>query len=610
MIVVSWSMVAAFALSMGAVQTLYFVRNRANTASLLAAVMSLGAAATALLEMGVAKTADPATTQTLLFFVNISIFALLVPMVWFVHIFLSNDRTWLLWTITGIWTLAMVVNVVMPGNLTFTSLDRLEQGVTAWGETWSQPVGDANPFRVTTDIATLLIILYVLDASVRSYRAGDRRNALVVGGAILFFIVLAGIHTPLVDGGIVKTPYMISWAFVAIAIALGAEIVDRASRSAALGVALRDEELRWRTLVENVELGVLGGTVDGNISYSNRFMEEMLGYGRTALHGHNISEFTPPGLRSEMELRLQRARIHGPPPRVEFPLVDAGGGIRHMRWSLVAVRGGGDRITGYIAICEDMTALKNAEQDLRDSERTIERFDRASFLVEIASGLAHDLNQPLAAILANAQAGRRMIEQDPPPLEEIAEILDDIAEDDMRAGSVIQSMRGLLQKGEMSSAEADLRELISKVRLMLEGDLRQAGIRLETDYPDDLPPVLVGKTEIQQVVMNLLVNAIRILRTEKVPDPVIAIGARREGSRIEVSVTDNGPGLDAEECARIFERFYTTRKDGLGMGLPISKRIVELHGGALACSSRPGAGATFTFSVPMSTAMPEQKNVA
>jgi PAS domain S-box-containing protein len=492
----------------------------------------------------------------------------------------------------------LIANFTLPGNLTFSTITELQENVSIWGETWFRPIGEANPLRSLSEITTLLIIVFVTHASVSAFLSGERRKAIMVGGTILLFTVIAGIHTLLVDRGAINTPYMISWGFVAIAISLGNELVDQASKAAQLSRDVRESEIRWRTLLESAPLGIMGSDSDGVISYANRFVENMLGYSRDRMVGRKIVEFAPENLRSELDHRIKAAKVDELPALAEFPLLSNFGSARRIRWSIVRLHDNSDRVSGYIAICEDITELREAEDNLRYSERAIERYDRAAFFVEIASSLAHELNQPLSAILNNAQAGRRLLDQDGNSNEHLDEIFVDIANDDIRAGKVIDGMRRMLEQGEIKAVETDLSSLVAEVRRIVSGEFLGANIAVRINIPANIDRVYVGRTEIQQVLMNLFLNAVRIFREAGTTSPMVAIDARQVLDRVEITISDNGPGMDKATAERIFEPFYTTRKEGLGMGLSISRRIVELHGGQLKCDSDLGEGARFTFTVP------------
>jgi PAS domain S-box-containing protein len=352
-------------------------------------------------------------------------------------------------------------------------------------------------------------------------------------------------------------------------------------------------------LLENVELGVIGFSLDGKITFANRFVERLLDYGAGDLVGENVINLAPNHLREELTARLDRARRLGARSQVDFPLVSKGGDTKEIRWSFVSLRNDNDEISGYLAICDDLTALKRAEAALRSSEREIERFDRAALMVEIGASLGHELNQPLAAILINGQTGKRMLGSDPVPLEDIAEIFTDIIDDTTRAGRVVESVRGILRRGEMKQVASDLKPLFEEVNHILRGELLKKRIKIIIDFQDNLPKVFVGRIEIQQVFLNILNNSVRILNSNGVSNPSIKVSAHRSGEMVKIRVSDNGPGIAEPTLRKIFDPFVTSRADGLGMGLAISRRIVDLHGGCLHCESRLGNGACFEFTLPI-----------
>lgn len=595
MIEILWSMVAAIAFTMSFIQLLFWWRTQ-KTTSALAAVMSLAASASAILEMQTAKTDSLEAIQNYALLGNAVIFVLIVSLVWFVHFYIRHDRVWLAWLVTGLWTIGFIANFAMPGNLTFSLLTNVEQNQTFWGEVWYQPVGEANPLRILTEIATLVIIFYVADASRRAFTSGARRRAVVAGSAILFFITAAGLQAILVDENIVSLPYMISWAFVAITVALGVELVNQASQTIRVAEELKASNRRWRTLVDNVDLGVIGTTSHGDINYANHWIEALLGSKPGSLIGRNIVDLTPISVQVEIRSRIEKGQVRR---RSEFPLIGTDGTVRNLTWATVPIANSDKTIAGYLAIVQDISALKSAEEDLRSSERAIERFDRAAFLVELASGFAHELNQPLAAILSNAQAGQRLLDKDDVPHDELRDIFDDIADDDIRAGEFIKSMRRLLQQSEMQAVRTDLADLFLEVQRILAGELLQHRISMRTSIEEDIGDVQVGRIEIQQVLMNLMVNAINALQANSETNRILNVSARRQDNRVMINVSDNGPGIDERDLKRVFEPFYTTRREGLGMGLSISRRIVELHGGKLTCNPVAGGGAQFEFSVPL-----------
>jgi two-component system, LuxR family, sensor kinase FixL len=216
----------------------------------------------------------------------------------------------------------------------------------------------------------------------------------------------------------------------------------------------------------------------------------------------------------------------------------------------------------------------------------------------MAAALAHELNQPLTAILSNAHAGERYLAQAAPPLGEIREILQDVVGDARRAGEVIQRLRSLLRKDDTKFLALDINIVVREMAVLTHTEAVLRNLTVDLELASDLPPVRGDRVQLLQVLLNLVVNGME------------AMGAQAEGRRIEirtargaeavrVAVRDEGPGIPPEMLKEIFETFYTTKLKGMGMGLAISRSIVEAHGGQLWAENNPDRGATFWFTLPI-----------
>jgi len=221
----------------------------------------------------------------------------------------------------------------------------------------------------------------------------------------------------------------------------------------------------------------------------------------------------------------------------------------------------------------NITEQLQAQRDLQQMQRDMDRLARVNLMGELAATLAHELNQPLTAILSNAQAGRRFLSAGTPDLEELGEILEDIIRDDKRAGEVIHRLRVMLRKGKVTRERFDLNQALREVVGLVAGELHDQGVELREDYASDLPLVTAGRVEIQQVVTNLLLNALRAVRAEPTARRRIQLGTALDGREALVWVRDSGPGIPAHELSTIFDVFSTSKADGLGVGLAISQRI-------------------------------------
>ena len=227
---------------------------------------------------------------------------------------------------------------------------------------------------------------------------------------------------------------------------------------------------------------------------------------------------------------------------------------------------------------------------------------RISAMGELAASLAHELNQPLTAILSNAQAAQRFLNAKPTDLKEIREILQDIVTDNSRAGEVIRRMRALVKKEELEFAPINISAVIGDVVRLVHSDGILRNIRVDIECQNGLPKVRGDRVQLQQVVLNLLINAFDAMKDAPATERNINVGALANGAgTVEVSIRDHGIGLPMDGLAKIFDPFYTTKRDGLGMGLSISRSIVETHGGQLWAENNPDRGATFYFTIPAIT---------
>jgi signal transduction histidine kinase/ABC-type uncharacterized transport system substrate-binding protein len=241
--------------------------------------------------------------------------------------------------------------------------------------------------------------------------------------------------------------------------------------------------------------------------------------------------------------------------------------------------------------------IAEAESQKRFAEMA--HMNRRVSMGELSASIAHELNQPLGAIHNNAGAAEILIKADPPKLQEVAEILADIKRDDRRASDVIARVRKMMRKTEFEVQPLDLNEAISEAIEMVAADARVKGVLLKADLEPGLPKVKADRVELQQVILNLVFNATEALHGQHTQRREVVIRSTRiNNKRAEVSVADSGPGIAPEMLNRIFEPFVTTTNSGMGLGLTISRTIVEAHGGQIRAENSPQGGAVFLFTLP------------
>ena len=242
-----------------------------------------------------------------------------------------------------------------------------------------------------------------------------------------------------------------------------------------------------------------------------------------------------------------------------------------------------------------------SEMEAHQLREDLTHVGRVSTIGELTVSLAHELNQPLGAILSNAEAAQDALELSPPRLEAVREILADIIEDDRRASAVIHRLHDLLKKRSAEFTEVDVNEMVSEVTRLVHGDaaLRNVSVRLELG--PRIPRVRGDRVQLQQVVLNLVLNGLYAIQESASANRTIILRTAHESpAAVRVAVEDSGVGIDEADLDRIFEAFYTTKSAGLGMGLAIARSIVEAHGGRLEAHNNPDGGATFFFTLPAS----------
>jgi signal transduction histidine kinase len=241
---------------------------------------------------------------------------------------------------------------------------------------------------------------------------------------------------------------------------------------------------------------------------------------------------------------------------------------------------------------------KVAEAEVARARAELLRVERLLRLNEMTGSLAHELNQPLAAILSNAQAGLRFLQSGKIDLDEIREILQDIVQDDQRAGNVIRSLRSMVKREEVERNPVILNNVLNDIIQIFHTESIFRNVHVETELDGSLPPIMGDKVQLQQVALNLILNAADAISNVPSDHRKIILRTEVKDGRIRVTVRDFGPGIDKENLERIFEPFFSTKGTGLGMGLNICRTIVEAHGGRIWAENNPDKGATFVFELP------------
>jgi two-component system sensor kinase FixL len=340
----------------------------------------------------------------------------------------------------------------------------------------------------------------------------------------------------------------------------------------------------------------------GAVQRFNQAAQGMFGYGEPEMLGVNVSLLMPEPYRSQHDSYLERyletgkAAIIGNGREVNGQKKD--GSIFPMFLSVGEIRKAGGN--HYVSIIKDLSEVRNTQEKVRQLEEQLLHADRLVTLGELTAGIAHEINQPLTAIAAYADAGRSMIERGAElPLEDILSICERIAGQSRRAAEVVQRLRKLVRSGTVSKARYDINLIIKNILLLFEYEIKKTNITL-LFYPiESLHDLYVDEIHIQQIVVNLVKNSLDAISQAGQQDGQIEIRIRKVASDVLISVTDNGPGVDEQSRKHLFEPFFTTKPKGVGLGLSICKTIAGAHGGNLRYTRSSNGGSRFTLSLPL-----------
>jgi two-component system sensor kinase FixL len=359
--------------------------------------------------------------------------------------------------------------------------------------------------------------------------------------------------------------------------------------------------------------GILDTAVDGIITIDergivetfNRAAERIFGYSAAEVVGRNISMLMPSPHREAHDryidnyLTTHQKRIIGIGREVYGQHKD--GTLFPLEIAVGEVIGPDGRL--FAGIVRDITDRKKAEAEARRHMNELAHVMRLRSMGELASGLAHEVNQPLTAIISNAQACLRLLDNGRAEPELVREVLQQIARQGERAAEVIRRLRKYVEKGELEKAPSDINSSVVEVLKLLSHELQVHRVRVEVDIAPHLPKVPMDRVQIEQVLVNLIRNAIEAMEEDDTLPATLRIVTEEAplagAAGVRVAVRDNGPGFSADIGDQLFEAFYTTKPGGLGQGLSICRRIVEAHGGRIRAEPAQPGGAQFSFWLPL-----------
>ena len=446
---------------------------------------------------------------------------------------------------------------------------------------------------------------------------GQRSTFILFVPAVVIAAALAGLMSGLLAGllgtaagllcdaipdGLAPGNYVAAGAFllVVLAVSIGGEWFQRARGEAnRVNHDLARREAHLRSILETVPDAMVVIDEAGLMRDFSKTAERLFGWAAGDVFGRNVSMLMPSPHREAHDGYLQRYYETGEKRIIGLGRVVVGqrrdGSTFPMELSVGEMRIADQRyFTGFV---RDLTERQQTEARMQELQTELLHVSRLTALGEMASALAHEINQPLSAIANYLKGSSMLLRGSDVPVGKVADAVERASAEALRAGEIIRRLRDFVARGETERRVESLSKLIEEASALALVGAKQHGVRVSMDFDPIVDQVLVDRVQIQQVVLNLIRNAIDAMADS--PTRTLHVAIERDGdARAMVAVTDSGPGIGAEALERLFQPFFTTKAAGMGVGLSISRTIVEAHGGHLRARNREGGGARFEFSLP------------
>ena len=735
-VTVIWSVGSGACLTLALIHVVVWWKDRAARANLVFSVMAIAVAAFAALELAMMQAQTPEQFGSDVRWVHVPVWVVIVSLVIFVRLYLKAGRQWLAWAVVGVRTLSLILNFIFSPNINFRQMAPLRH-VSFLGESVSVAAGVPNPWMLVAQLSLVLLVIFVMDATIAVWRRGDRRQALMVGGSILFFTMAGTVEGITITWGIISMPLTASLFYQGLVVVMACELSYDVVHAAALArqlqvsdAGLRESEERFRSVADAAPVLIWMSGMDKLCTFFNKPWLKFTGRSLEQELGNGWAEGVhPDDLQKCLEIYTEAFDARQPFV-MQYRLRRSDGEYRWLSDQGVARYDSQENFAGYIGSCVDVTELINKEEALRESEERmrlvanavnlgiwewdldkdeiwatntrralvgwpasgktgfedfisrvhpddrnrirqivddairngadydceyrlvlpdgivrwmatrgsvhldanhkanrvfgvsiditarkqaelealqhreeLSHLSRVAAMGELAASIAHELNQPLSGITSNAGAGQRFIDRGDVDLRELHELLGDIMADAHRAGAVIRGIQSMVKKSVPNRQQVNLNDLVSKVVRMVKPNAMLQSCEVATLLQPNLPPIEADPIQLQQVLLNLTINAFDAMDDTPAPHRKVVIATETDNDgAIRVSVRDYGVGIREEARERVFEQFFTTKTKGLGMGLAIVRSIVESHGGTIVAENADGGGARFCFTLSASGA--------
>jgi len=609
-VTILWSSCAAAALLLALLHGLAWIYDRRAYANLSFAVAALCVSAAAVIEVGMLRATTPQQWGDLVWLLQFPLFGVIVGIAVFLRLYLRAGRSSLLISLIALRCLILLINVFSDPSVNFARIDAIEQIPFLGEQVTVVAQAVTGQYQWLALLAVLLFPVFILDVGVTVLRRdapGDRRVAALVVAPVFATVVLATVLTQLVVWRIVELPILVVPPFLIALTAMTIELSRDVLLASRLARDLRESQQRLDMAASAAGAGLWAWDAATRRVWATERARATLGLAaQSDIDATDILRIAHADDVPQLQAGFKQALEHGGEHALQFRIASPQG---ETRW--IALRGTVDlRANGELervrGVVRDVTRQRQAENEVNELRQKLAHSGRVTMLGQLASAIAHELSQPLSAIQHNVETAQILLTRDPIDMQLLREIIDDVLRDDRRAGDVLKRLRTWLQQGRINMENVRLHELANDVVALVRDDANTKHVAIECAVPRTLPAVCADRVQLSQVLLNLTMNAIEAVTTDAGSQRRVWIEAHVGADGCcEISVSDTGPGIPADQLDRIFEPFVTAKAQGMGIGLSISRGIVEAHGGKL-WAENSGRGATFHFTVPLQAAEPQQ----
>jgi two-component system, LuxR family, sensor kinase FixL len=604
-VTIIWSATAGAALLLGIVHALVWGYDRRARGNLAFAIATFGLAAGSLIELQSLHAQTPQQWGELVWWLQIPVFLLVCGIAVFLRLHLDAGRLWLLMAVVGLRATILILNLFSEPNFNFERIDSIGKVAFLGEQVTVMTSAVTGKYQWLAVLTSLLLPVFILDVVVTLWRrrtAEARRMALVIGGPVLVSVVLSVVLSQVIIWGFAQLPILLIPPFVIALAAMALEVSRDVLRASRLARDLRESEQRLQLAASGAGAGLWTWDSASMRVWATEQARAMLRLDQTAdVVPADVLRVVDPADARELSDAFVAALKRGGEHALLFRIMAPEGNHRWIAAQGTVELDASGQPTLVRGVVRDVTEQRRAEAEADELRLKLAHVGRVTILGQLSAALAHEISQPLSAIQQNGETAQILLQREPLDIEQLRAVVDDLVRDNRRATEVVQRLRTWLKQGHMQREAISIHLLCQDVLTLVHSEATAKRVTVECTVPRTLPAVCGDRVHLSQVLLNLVMNAMDA--SAHAPDARhrVSVGASAVAANhcCDVTVSDDGPGIPPEEINRIFDPFVTSKSDGIGIGLSISRAIVEAHGGKLWAENGVRGGATFHFTVPM-----------